>query len=219
MIDRRLLCTLDKRVSDRYSIRLREFGVGPRALGWDRTESQLARFVAATRFTEFVDRSVLDIGCGFADFASFLHADASRSPLSYSGIDINPEMIDLCRQHHPNANFQVRNILSQPYSNERWDIVTMFGLLNLKLSEFSNEDYAHEFIAEAFKICKEVLIVDMLSACNDANYPTEDFVHYYRPSEMLDFALRLTPHVSLLHDYQSIPQREFMLFLKKSPCE
>ena len=218
MIERELLPALDRQMVDRYSTRLRQFGADPRTLGWDRKESQRARFAAAARAASFTGRSVLDIGCGLADFGDFLYCDATQTPSSYSGIDINPDLIEVCRQRHPTGIFEVRNVLRQPYSEEQWDIVTMFGLLNLRFSEFSNEEYARELITEAFRISGEVLIVDMLSARTDANYPPEDFVYYYQPMTMLDFALGLTPHVTLLHDYPSIPQREFMLVLRKGPC-
>jgi SAM-dependent methyltransferase len=218
MIERELLHVLDERMVDRYSTRLRSFGADPRTLGWDRKESQAARFSAAARTVSFVDRSVLDIGCGLADFGNYLYGDPALAPASYSGIDINPDLIKVCRQRHPSGNFEVRNVLRRPYSEERWDIVTMFGLLNLRFTEFSNEEYAREFIAEAFRICGEVLVVDMLSARADAEYSPEDFVYYYQPTAMLDFAFQLTPHVTLLHDYPSIPQREFMLILRRRSC-
>ena len=218
MIERALLPALDRQMIDRYSTRLRRFGADPRALGWDRKESQSARFEAAARAVSFAGRSVLDIGCGLADFGDFLHADRIRAPCSYSGVDINPDLIEVCRQRHPTDTFEVRNVLCQPFGEEQWDIVTMFGLLNLRFREFSNEEYAREFITEAFRICGEALIVDMLSARTDVAYPPEDFVYYYQPTTMLNFALGLTPHVTLLHDYPSIPQREFMLVLRKGPC-
>jgi hypothetical protein len=58
----------------------------------------------------------------------------------------------------------------------------------------------------------------MLSTVTDAKFPKEDFVHYYDPADMLRFALSVTPHVALRHDYRSIPQREFMLVLRRLPC-
>lgn len=217
-INEELLRNLDNQQVKRYSARLRQFGPDPRTLGWDCSESQAARFKVASRSISFKGRSVLDIGCGLADFSDFLHRDSEVTPRSYFGIDINPDLIEVCRQRRPTDTFEVRNILSQPYGEEHWDIVTMFGLLNLRFTEFSNEEYAREFIAEAFRICGEALIVDMLSAKIDAAYPPEDFVCYYQPMAMLDFALGLTPHVTLLHDYPSIPQREFMLVLRKGAC-
>jgi ubiquinone/menaquinone biosynthesis C-methylase UbiE len=218
MLEKSLLTALDERMVDRYSTRLRQFGADPRTLGWDRRESQAARFAVAARAFPFAGLSVLDVGCGLADFNEFLCRDAGTVPSSYTGIDINPDLIGVCRQQFPASTFEVRNILREPYDAERWDVVTMFGLLNLRFTEFSNETYARDFISEAFRLSKQALVVDMLSAKTDAAYPPEDFVYYYQPAAMLDFALSLTPHVTLLHDYASIPQREFMLVLKKSPC-
>jgi ubiquinone/menaquinone biosynthesis C-methylase UbiE len=218
MIERRFLPALDERMVDRYSTRFRQFGADPRTLGWDRRESQAVRFASAARAVSFGGRSVLDIGCGLADFGDFLYRNPALAPSKYSGIDINPDLIEVCCQRHPSGSFEVRNVLRQPYGEERWDVVTMFGLLNLRFTEFSNEEYAREFIAEAFRICGEALVVDMLSARTDAAYMPEDFVYYYQPTAMLDFALSLTPHVMLLHDYPSIPQREFMLVLRKNQC-
>jgi SAM-dependent methyltransferase len=218
MLENDLLTQVDSRVVQRYSERLRLYGVDPRTLGWDRQESQLARFGIASQTCRFHERTVLDIGCGLADFYEYLMRDATTTPKSYTGVDINPDLVGVCRDRFPNAEFEVRNILREPFGEERWDVVTLFGLLNLRFSEFSNEDYARQFIAEAFRLCDESLVVDMLSNRYDPAYTQEDFVYYYDPAKMLDFALSLTPFVTLRQDYPSIPQREFMLVLSKKPC-
>jgi ubiquinone/menaquinone biosynthesis C-methylase UbiE len=218
MLEKDLLTQVDSKVVERYSNRLRQFGLDPRTLGWDRRESQFVRFGVASQAFSFAGRSVLDLGCGLADFHEHLYQDATSAPASYTGVDINPDLVDVCRRRFPNASFDVRNILHNPYSAERWDVVTLFGLLNLRFSEFSNETYARQFITEAFRLCNQAVIVDMLSNRTDAGYPREGFVYYYEPAEMLDFAFSLTPHVTLRHDYRSIPQREFMLVLRREPC-
>lgn len=43
----------------------------------------------------------------------------------------------------------------------------------------------------------------------------EDFVFYHDPAEMLNYALTVTPDVTLHHNYLPIPQKEFMLVLYK----
>lgn len=218
MLETDVLAALDAGMVERYSTRLRQFGADPRTLGWDKRESQVTRFAAATRALSFAGRSILDIGCGLADFNEFLRRDPATTPSGYAGIDINPDLIEVCRQRFADSAFEVRNVLREPVMDRRWDIVTMFGLLNLRFSEFTNESYARDFIASAYGICNEALVVDMLSARIDEAYPPENFVYYYRPGEMLDFALSLTPHVTMLHDYRSIPQREFMLVMRRSEC-
>ena len=69
-------------------------------------------------------------------------------------------------------------------------------------------------IKKAFSAVSETLVVDFLSLYRIPDYPKEDFVFYHDPSEMLAFALELTPNVRLIHDYEAIPQKEFTLVLE-----
>ena len=217
-IDRSALQQLDERQIERYSERLRLYGSNPKTLGWDSAFSQKTRFEVACKSVEFGNRSVLDVGCGLADFCGFLLGQKQQAIDLYTGIDINPDLIQACRLRFPEMRFEAGNILYDILDGEQWDIVTMFGLLNLRLIEFQNIDYAKEIIQKAFSLTRETLIVDMLTEVADATYPQEDFVYYYQPDEMLRFALSLTPHVSIKHDYPSIPQRECMLIMRKRPC-
>ena len=70
-------------------------------------------------------------------------------------------------------------------------------------------------IKNALSLVKEALIVDFISTRKDSDYPEEDFIFYHNPAKVLKFALELTPNVQLIHDYSPIPQKEFMLILKK----
>lgn len=219
MIQPNELENIDKKLVERYSTRYKKFGQDPKTLGWDNKTNQEVRFKNAIRSIDVVGKKVLDIGCGFADFHQFLLESFDSNEYQYSGIDINPDLIGECQNRFPNSQFYIGNILSQPniISQEAYDVVSMFGVLNFKFSEIQNIDFAQSMIKQAFEYTKEVLVVDMLSSVLDSKYPPDDFVYYYNPVEMLKFALSLTPHVSLIQDYASIPQREFILQLRKSP--
>ncbi|MGH6955024.1 MAG: class I SAM-dependent methyltransferase [Alphaproteobacteria bacterium] len=207
---------LDRRLIERYSARLQHFGRDPRTLGWDSVSSQRARFALAADCLDFRGRSVLDVGCGLGHFREFLYAAPSTTPATYTGFDINPDLIGECRRAFPDSTFEARNILLDPPSDRRWDIVVMFGLLNLRLEDVDNKAFALALIEGGFALSEEGLAVDMLSDRRDLAYPREDFVYYYDPSELLDLALGLTPHVLLRHDHRSIPQREFLLILRRT---
>ena len=213
-----ILKAVDQDLIQRYSTRLAKFGQDPRTLGWDKLESQHARFDLAARSVDFADRTVLDVGCGLADLYDFL-IQRPAVPAAYAGCDINAELLAQCRQRQPHNAFYQANLLTDQIPGAPFDIVTLFGVLNFRFKEFSNEDFSRGMIRQAFKLCREAVIVDMLSAFRDEKYPEEDFVYYYDPSAMLHFALTLTPHVMLRHDYSSIPQREMMLILRRDPCE
>mgnify|MGYP006423994939 FL=1 len=214
-IDSKLLAGVDKDLRNRYSNRLKQFGYDPRTLGWDTKDNQYTRFKVATNSIDMTNLDVLDVGCGLADFYTFLK-EQEINISTYSGLDINPELIDACKKlHHDVDNFMVSNILIDPPELDSCDVVTMFGVLNFKFTEFDNEDFARDMIAQAYKTSRKAVVVDMLSLRHDSMYKKENFVHYYDPVKLLDFALSLTPHVQLRHDYASIPQREFLLILRK----
>lgn len=215
-IDTATLRAVDEKLVERYSTRLAMFGDDPRTLGWDKRESQHARFSVAIDAFDFQGRSVLDVGCGLADFRDFLD-ERGIAPASYTGCDINADLLERCRVRRPGDTFHQANLLVDDVPGAPYDVVTLFGVVNFRFKEFSNEDFARGMIRRAFEHCGEAVVIDMLTATNDANYPKEDFVYYYDPVEMLKFALSLTPHVSLRHDYRSIPQREMMLVLRKQP--
>lgn len=210
------LKNFELRMVARYSERFHKFGVDPRTLGWDNNQNQNQRFLTAIKSVDVNGKSILDVGCGFSDFYSFLKEYYGKeSAFSYSGIDINPDLINECRVRFPDAQYEVRNILVQPHVANAWDVVTMFGLLNYKIPDYDNLSYAKDFIATAFTIAKDYLIVDMLSSKKNINYPSEDFVIYHEPAVMLDYALSLTPYVKVIHSGEPIPQKEFILILGK----
>ena len=214
-IDSDVLRAADKKLVERYSQRFEKFGNDPRSLGWDTKDNQRVRYRTATDSVDLAGRSILDVGCGLADFHDYIQE--RRIPIkSYSGMDIIPDFVESCRTHYSSQEFFLGNLLLDAPPPDSYDTVCMFGLLNFRFSDFDNRIFAEEMINSAFQVARHSVIVDMLSANVDVSYPKEDFVFYYNPTEMLDFSLSLTPHVQLRHDYESIPQREFTLVLKKA---
>lgn len=208
---------IERAAIERYSQRLRTFGTDPRTLGWDTRANQWARFAAAASIAQFGGRDVLDIGCGLADFRVFLE-EAGTPPARYRGVDINPDLLEVARARFPDSEFSRRNVVLQPYSEPVCDVALMLGLVNFRLSDLDNYDYAEKAIDAAFAACREALVVDMLSAKRTPDYPEESFVFYFEPGRMLDLALTRTPYVQLHHAYRALPQREFMLVLRKGPA-
>lgn len=216
MIDPALLRKVDKMLVERYSTRLRKFGDDPRTLGWNKSASQQLRFNLAINSVKFSGQRILDVGCGLADFLRVL-LEEGINPESYTGCDINPDLLNRCASLHPSASFHRANFLLDPVPGGPFDTITLFGLGNFRFREFSNEDYIRQLIAKSYEIAENTVVIDMLTARRDLGYPQEDFVYYYEPCKILNFALGLTPHVTVRHDYSSIPQREMMLILRKQP--
>lgn len=207
---------LDDMLRQRYSKRFHSMGADPRSLGWDTRAHQWARFEAARESVDFDGRSVLDIGCGLADFYDFLMQHDQGRPARYTGFDITSEFVAHCQARLPDCHFEERNVLVDPPA-ERWDIVTAFGLANLRLQNLDNVAFARTLMQTAFSLCGQAALVDMLTDHRDPAYPEEGFVYYYDPAEMLRIALDITPHVAIRHDRPSIPQREMLIVMKRAP--
>jgi SAM-dependent methyltransferase len=206
---------VERQAIDRYTRRLREYGEDPRTLGWDTRGHQWARFAAVADGVDLGGRAILDIGCGLADFRVFLEGRGIR-PAAYAGIDINDDLLAVSRRRFPDAHFERRNIVVEPYSEPVCDVAIMLGLVNFRLQNLDNYEYAARAIDAAFGACREALVVDMLSDRIVADYPREDFVFYFDPARMLALALDRTPWVQVNHAYRPLPQREFMLTLRKA---
>lgn len=200
----------------RYNERLEKYGYGSKSLGWDSKENQMVRFNAALSLVDTTDKIVLDIGCGFGDLLDAIYL-VGQKPKLYIGVDINRGIVNIARKRHPEAKFLIKNILLESKLNQlKSDIVFINGVLNFNLKRYgiNNYDYAENFIRKAWSLCKDALLVDMLSLDRDSDYPVEDFVFYYSPETMFSFAKSLTTNIVLKHDYPSIPQREFLLLLR-----
>ncbi|MBU1019253.1 MAG: class I SAM-dependent methyltransferase [Patescibacteria group bacterium] len=210
------LVQLGEETNDRYTQRLNKFGYDATSLGWDNKKNQMIRFDAALSLVNVDGKSVLDIGCGFGDLLDSIY-ESGKKPKGYTGVDINDDLLKVAKEKHPEAEFEVKNILLDP-EYRKHDFVFMNGVLNFNLKNkgIDNYEYAKDFIEKTFALAEEGLVVDMLSSYLTPDYPPEEeYVFYYSPEEMFKFAQSLTPNVVLKHDYEPIPQREFMLLLRK----
>jgi SAM-dependent methyltransferase len=204
---------------ERYSNRYRTLGYDVKTLGWGDTEQQNYRF-HQTLFSDIDlnEKTILDIGCGFGDYIKVLNAQKINFK-KYTGWDINPDLIEESKkiwQKDGKVNFAVNNFAENNSSIPVAEVAIMLGVLNLNFKDkFDNYEYSKLFISKAFEVVDKLLIVDFLSIYNAPDYPKEDFVFYHDPARMLEFALSLSPNVELRHNYQPIPQKEFMLFIYK----
>lgn len=203
----------------RYDERFGKLGNDVRTLGWGSKDQQLYRFQQTlAAVPDFSGKGILDIGCGFADYAHFL--SKRFNGFSYTGWDINDNLIAEAQKAfagNPNIKLEKEDLAENKQRSPKADIVVMLGLLNFNLAKqgLDNLTYSRHMLKNAFQLTTSVLVVDFLSTVLTPDYPAEDFVYYHDPAKALNLALELTPKVVLKHDYMPIPQTEFMLFLYK----
>lgn len=198
----------------RYSDRYKKLGKHIHTLGWGSTEQQFYRFSQVHNAVTLNNKTLLDIGCGFADF--LLSCEDLEQPIKhYTGWDVNPNFIAEAKLQYPKSTFEVLSLAECKKPRVIAEVGIMLGVLNLHFKEmYDNFEYSKMMIKKAFSSVSETLVVDFLSNRLTAEYPKEDFVFYHDPSVMLAYALELTPDVKLIHDYSPIPQKEFILVLR-----
>jgi SAM-dependent methyltransferase len=208
---------INQATNERYNKRFVVSGVGAHTLGWGKEYFQIKRFnelLYAAGEESFVNKTVLDIGCGFGDLYTFLGKKHIKLK-KYIGTDVNENFIKVAKNIVKPGHFVVRDLMIKPYAKPVADVGVALGVINFK--QKNHEEYAYEFIKSAFSAVKEKLIINVISDVHNENYPRESFIYYYKPARWLELAQKITPFCSLIHDYAGEPQYEFMLILNKKP--
>lgn len=166
------------------------------SLLWASPQTQAARFDAIERLGHLHRKSVLDVGCGLADFLDFLLGRGVR-PADYTGIEA-VEALAAAAEAKRRRMKDVR-ILRADFVREPLrlfvaaDVVVFSGSLN------TLEDEAfYTTVRRAFEACAETLEFNFL--CNPY-LAGADYLRWRRPSDVIAFAKQLSPRVETLDDY------------------
>lgn len=116
-----------------YREHINKFGINTfGGVSWSSKQNQEVRFRVLSEIGDLNNSSVLDVGCGFGSFYKFL--STRFSGISYTGIDIVPEMINTCRQNFPGVSF-LEGDISQVNLN-KFDFVFASGTLSFKVENY-----------------------------------------------------------------------------------
>jgi SAM-dependent methyltransferase len=193
------------RVVERYNQRLAQFGDDIRTLSSGTEERRKIRYQILCEVGLRKGASVLDLGCGFGDFAGYL---ASRGlDVDYEGCDINPNLVEIARRKYPTARFFVADIQTDRFERT-YDFVVSSSAFNNIMQDEDQYVYAGEIIARAYALCSEAVAIDFMTEYVD--FKADGF--YYSPERLFTIAKTLTKRVCLRHDY---PLFEFCLYLYK----
>jgi SAM-dependent methyltransferase len=182
----------------RYTDRLERFGKSPEALGWGSAGREHVRFaVLADALRTVGARSVLDVGCGFADFHEYLVA--SGLTVSYRGIDIVPRLLEEARRRRPGLDLAEADIAAYPVTPEnRFDAVVASGVFNARLAGEDNLAHIERSVTRMFELAERVVCVDFMTTHVDFQRPE---AWHTDPRWAIDLARRLSRRWSLRNDY------------------
>lgn len=182
-----------ERISTFYDDLVQQYGHTPRACDYGRSESQLRKFKVLSEAMPLTGKRVLDVGCGFADFADFLRD--KYKDLVYEGVDIAPAMIQAGRRLHPDLTLRMMNIMEDDPGGP-YDLVTANGIFYL-LGD-NAEEAMRALIQRMYELSSYAVAFNSLSAWADRKEPGE---FYADPLAMVKFCRTLARWVVLRHDY------------------
>ena len=180
---------------ERYERRLAEHGHAPETLGW-RPGREQARFgVVADVVAETGARSLLDVGCGFADLLDFLREQGWDG--DYHGIDLVPGLLAEARRRHPSLPLDEADIAGYE-PGRTFDVVVASGVFNYELQAEDNRDHIARSVARMFALARRAICVDFLTTAVDYRHPG---AWHTDPAWALDLGRGLSERAELRQDY------------------
>ncbi len=184
--------------SNFYKKEFELYGKDVRSLGWSK-HSQELRFETLKQMVEIRDKSLLDIGCGFADLFTYLKK-ANLLPSKYVGIEPFEPFYKISEQNlKDDLTASVFCCEIENFSSEKnFDVVVAIGICNLKIQD--NYQYLFDLIDRMILLSKDLVFVSVLSnsAPNELQDLNQDLSFFYDKSRISSHLEKLG-HVFTIH--------------------
>ncbi|HEX4073726.1 MAG TPA: class I SAM-dependent methyltransferase [Planctomycetaceae bacterium] len=200
-----------------YESCLRRHGDNHRGVDWPNAADAQTRYrvmldVIRQQHTQAV--RLLDLGCGASHLFHYM-LESNRDAIDYSGLDLSPEFIGLCRSKFPDRPYYCLDILNPASAIPAFDYVVMNGLFTEKRSLSFDEmwDYVQAVLERAFEIASVGMAFNVMS--KHVDWEREDLFHL--PFDPLAEFLtrRISRHFVIRNDYGLY---EYTVYVYHDPC-
>ena len=172
----------------------RRHGAGFGALLWAAPATQAARFDAICRMVDLNGRSVLDVGCGRADF--FDHLNARRIKVAkYIGLEAVPALVDAARAK-ARGDYEIveGDFVTDP---QRLRVGAQVIVLSGSLNTLESPEF-YSTLRHAYDAANEALAFNFLCSTTLAG---ASYLRWHPVDEVVRFAQTLSHRVVKLEDY------------------
>ena len=145
-----------------FNQRYQNYGEDGGNLFWSDKQSQYDRFELLTDIIDLKTSnkaSILDVGMGFGDYLDFLR-DYNITIGKYVGIDIIPAIIEVAERKHPLEQFEVRDLIREPYAENSFDYVIGSGLFALEDKDWLKETVS--LLKVMYNVSRKAVAVNFL---------------------------------------------------------
>lgn len=210
-----------QRIMTRHAQAIQDRGYAPTALFWENRQVQHLRFevlwqllIQHPLFQSPIKSPIklLDVGCGFGDFISWLTPNFSL--FDYVGIDLSPDMVFAAQCQYPNHQFLQGELFDFDWEVNQFDFVICSGALNEVVDDKDTEgDYAKSVIAKMVGLANYGVSFNLLNGRHLWTASRTD-LQSFNPDQMRDFCQTLVSKVVLREDYL---ENDFSLYLEVTP--
>lgn len=195
------------RIIRRHRDSLNRHGYSAQALYWSSQSIQETRFKILAQIGIHSGDSLLDVGCGFGDFKTWL--DKQGIQTQYSGLDLSPDLLTVAQRHHPNVHFYNEELGKSDFSDEAFDWCVLSGALN----EVVDDDgaYTYRIIKRMFALCRKGVAFNLLSKRNPNMQHFPD-LQSHDPEKVLDFCKTLRRNSRCIEGYLA---NDFTIYICK----
>lgn len=184
-----------REIASYYANLLDRFGDDARSLDWGSTASQELRFAVLAKIADLSGASILDVGCGLADFHGWLRR--ADIPHTYTGIDLTPEMTARAAARFPSATILCGDFAEAcHFGPHSFDYVFASGIFAFCRHE--PQRYLDAVVAKMFHLCCKGVAFNSLSGWRTNKEPGE---FYPNPVKVASRCAGLTTSLVLRHDY------------------
>jgi SAM-dependent methyltransferase len=164
-----------------YEECLRRHGDSHRGVDWPRREDALKRYevmlgILRAKECPTQPARLLDVGCGAGHLYEYLR-ERGVANVAYSGLDLSPKFVSLCRGKFPDVPFYQADLLQDAIELPAFDYVVMNGVFTEK-RELSHEamfDYFGAFLKRAFALAGVGMAFNVMS--KHVEWEREDLFH------------------------------------------
>ena len=191
-------------VIDFFTKRLFHFKNSPESVGWTH-KGQLLRYETVLKLIKPEGKSLLDFGCGKGDFYGFLKERGIDC--QYTGIDINPSLIELARKNYPDVEFYVMDIENAALE-KKFNYTLAIGVFNFAVQDIKG--LTERCLKILFQHTSERLVFTCL---NQQTKLKDIYVTYFSKEELEKIAKKLTTRYEIM---DNLVEGDLFLILDKS---
>ncbi|GBR72265.1 SAM-dependent methyltransferases [Candidatus Termititenax spirochaetophilus] len=143
--------------------------------------------------------TLLDLGCGTGGMYAYLR-DNKYDNVTYTGIDIVPEMVAGARKNYPQADFRQANFVTDDIAE--YDVICASGSLNIIFDKAENhKDYIQTVIQKMYDHSRAACAFNLLDKDSEFMYDQDPRFYYADKQEFLAYCRTLCPGAKLITGY------------------